>query len=119
MSTISVAFSDNNTMIRRVLKHTMRNPSTLVVAITLPVVLLALLNYGIGGAVTIGGGIRYIDYLIPGIIAMGAGYSASATAVAVSSDMSEGVIDRFRTLPISRGSVLNGHVIANTIRTAI
>jgi ABC-2 type transport system permease protein len=118
MSTLSLAVSDSGTMIRRVLRHTMRNPSTLMMAITLPVVLLALLNYGIGGAVSISG-IKYIDYLIPGIVMMGAGYSASATAVAVSTDMNEGIIDRFRTLAVWRGSVLLGHVVGNTLRTAV
>lgn len=117
MTAIAFAVSDSRTMIRRVLRHTRRNPSTVLMSITLPLVLLALMNYGIGGALNIGGGVRYIDYLIPGVIMMGAGYSASATAVAVSTDMSEGIIDRFRTLAISRGSVLTGHVVGNTIRT--
>ncbi|MDL4818693.1 ABC transporter permease [Actinomadura opuntiae] len=118
MSAIVLALSDSRTMIGRVLRHTARNPSTLLMSIMLPIILLLLLNYGIGGALDTGG-IKYIDYLIPGIIMMGAGYSASATAVAVSTDMGEGVIDRFRTLAISRGSVLVGHVIGNTIRTGV
>jgi ABC-2 type transport system permease protein len=118
MAVVSDAVSDSRMMIGRVLKHTTRNPSTLTMSILLPLVLLALLNYGIGGAVHISG-IEYIDYLIPGVLMMGAAYSASATAVAVSTDMSEGIIDRFRTLAISRGSVLTGHVVANTIRTAV
>ncbi|MGQ4419229.1 ABC transporter permease [Streptomyces sp. SAS_269] len=116
MSAIGYAVSDSTTMIRRVLRHTRRNPSTLLMSITLPLVLLCLMNYAFGGALDVGGG-RYIDYLIPGIVVMGAAYSCSATAVAVSTDMNEGVIDRFRTLAISRGSVLVGHVVGNTIRT--
>ena len=119
MSAIGYAVSDSRTMISRVLRHTTRNPSTLLMSIVLPIILLLLLDYGIGGAMDVGGGFKYIDYLIPGIIMMGAGYSASATAVAVSTDMGEGIIDRFRTLAISRGSVLTGHVVGNTIRTGI
>src|SRR6266498_2336163 len=69
-------------MLRRVLRHTTCNPSTLIMAIVLPGVILLLLNYGFGGAIRTSGG-RYIDYLVPGIILMGACYSASATAVAV------------------------------------
>jgi ABC-2 type transport system permease protein len=118
MTAIAFAVSDSRTMIRRVLRHTMRNPSTLLMAILLPLILLTLMNYGFGGVIKIGG-VKYIDYLIPGIIMMGAGYSASATAVAVSSDMSEGIIDRFRTLAIWRGSVLTGHVVGNTVRTGV
>lgn len=118
MTAIAFAVSDSRTMIRRVLKHTMRNPSTLLMAILLPFILLLLMDYGFGGALNTGG-IKYINYVVPGIIMMGAGYSASATAVAVNSDMNEGIIDRFRTLAISRGSVLIGHVVGNTLRTAI
>lgn len=118
MSAMTYALSDSATMVRRVLKHTRRNPSTLLMSITLPLILLFLMNYAFGGSLDVGGG-HYIDYLIPGIILMGAGYSCSATAVAVATDMGEGVIDRFRTLAISRGSVLTGHVVGNTLRTAV
>ncbi|WP_371476534.1 ABC transporter permease [Kitasatospora sp. NBC_00315] len=118
MSTLSYAVSDSATMVRRVLTHTRRNPSTLLMAVTLPLILLCLMNYAFGGSLDVGGG-KYVDYLIPGIILMGASYSTSATAVAVATDMGEGVIDRFRTLPISRGSVLTGHVVGNIIRTGV
>ncbi|GAA1820062.1 hypothetical protein GCM10009735_62840 [Actinomadura chokoriensis] len=84
-------------MVGRVLKHTRRNRSTLIMTILLPLVVLLLFNYGFGGALDTGG-VAYIDYVVPGIILMGAGYSAGATAVAVSTDMSEGIIDRFRTM---------------------
>nr|WSY54828.1 ABC transporter permease [Streptomyces sp. NBC_00886] len=116
MSAIAYAVSDSATMIRRVLRHTKRNPSTLMMSVMLPLILLCLMNYAFGGALNVGGG-DYIDYLVPGVVVMGASYSCSATAVAVSTDMSEGIIDRFRTLPISRGSVLTGHVVGNTIRS--
>jgi ABC-2 type transport system permease protein len=116
MSTINYAVSDLRTMVNRVLKHTTRNPSTLIMTILLPLIVLLLFNYGFGGALDTHG-VKYIDYVVPGIILMGAGYSASATAVAVSSDMSEGIIDRFRTMAISRSSVLSGHVVGSTLRT--
>ena len=118
MSAIAYAVSDSRTMIRRVLRHTLRNPSTLMMSIMLPLVLLLLARLRHRGALQTDG-VKYIDYLIPGIIMMGAGCSASATAVAVSTDMSEGIIDRFRTLAISRGSVLTGHVVGNTVRTTV
>lgn len=116
MSAITYAIDDLQTMVGRVLKHTTRNPSTLIMTILLPLIVLLLFNYGFGGALNTGG-VKYIDYVVPGIILMGAGYSASATAVAVSTDMSEGIIDRFRTMAISRASVLSGHVIGSTLRT--
>lgn len=113
----AATLADTSTMLRRVLRHTTRNPSTLIMAILMPVVLLLLMDYGFGGAIHTGG--RYIDYLIPGIILMGAGYSGSATAVAVATDSSEGIIDRFRTMAIARSAVLTGHVLGSVLRTLI
>ncbi|GAA3219286.1 ABC transporter permease [Actinocorallia longicatena] len=118
MSAITYALDDLQTMVGRVLKHTTRNPSTLIMTILLPLIVLLLFNYGFGGALDTGG-VKYIDYVVPGIILMGAGYSASAIAVAVNADMSEGIIDRFRTMAISRASVLSGHVIGSTLRTFV
>lgn len=118
MSTLNYAFADVRTQTGRVLKHTTRNPSTLIMTILLPLIVLLLFNYGFGGALDTHG-VKYINYVVPGIILMGAGYSASATATAVNSDMSEGIIDRFRTMAIHRSSVLSGHVIGSTVRTFI
>lgn len=116
MSALNYAFTDVRTQTGRVLKHTARNPSTLIMTILLPLIVLLLFNYGFGGALNTHG-VKYINYVVPGIILMGAGYSASATATAVNSDMSEGIIDRFRTMAIHRSSVLSGHVIGSTLRT--
>jgi ABC-2 type transport system permease protein len=62
---------------------------------------------------------HYIDYLAPGIILMAATSGSVATAVAVCTDMTDGIINRFRTMAISRSSVLTGHVIGSTIQTLI
>jgi ABC-2 type transport system permease protein len=118
VNTLTYALTDSTTMLRRVLKHTTRNPTTLVMAVLLPSVLLLLLNFGFGGAIRAGGG-RYIDYLVPGILLMGASYSASATAVAVATDSSQGIIDRFRTMAIARSAVLTGHVIGSVLRSLL
>jgi ABC-2 type transport system permease protein len=116
VTTLTYALTDSSTMLRRVLRHTLRNPSTLVMSVLLPGVLLLLLNFGFGGAVRTGTG-RYIDYLIPGIIMMGACYSVSATSVAVATDSSEGIIDRFRTMAIARSALLTGHVLGSVLRS--
>lgn len=117
MSSLTFALTDSSTMLRRVLRHTARNPSTLVMAIVLPTVILLLLNYAFGGAIHTGG--AYINYLVPGIVLMGASYSASATAVAVATDSSQGIIDRFRTMAIARSSVLTGHVVGSVLRAML
>ena len=103
MSTLTATLTDSSTMLRRVLRHTTRNPGTLLMAIVLPGVLLPLLNYGFGGAIQVRGA-SYLDYLVPGIILMGASYSASVTAVAVAIDSSQGIVDRFRTMAIARSA---------------
>jgi ABC-2 type transport system permease protein len=117
VTTLATTLKDSRTMLTRVVRHTIRNPVTLVMGVLLPGLLLLLLNFGFGGAIQGGG--RYVDYLIPGIVMMGACYSISATAVAVATDSSEGIIDRFRTMAIARSSVLTGHVLGSLLRTVM
>jgi ABC-2 type transport system permease protein len=70
-----------------------------------------------GNAIDPSGG--YVDYVVPGIILLCAGFGASSTAIAVSRDMTTGIIDRFRTMPIRSGAVLTGHVIASLARNLV
>jgi ABC-2 type transport system permease protein len=116
--------SDAITMVGRNVKHTMRNPSTVIMTIGLPVVLLLVFVGVFGDTLRIGlgptgQGRDYIDYLVPGILLMTVGYGATTTALAVNRDMTEGVIDRFRTMAISRASVLTGHVVGSVARTVL
>jgi ABC-2 type transport system permease protein len=116
VTTLAHSLADSSTMLRRELRHTTRNPSTLVMSVLLPGVLLLLLEFGFGGAIRTGAG-RYVDYLVPGIIMMAACYSVSATSVAVATDSSEGIIDRFRTMSIARSALLTGHVLGSLLRS--
>src|ERR1044072_2086005 len=61
----------------------------------------------------------YIDYVVPGILLMTVGYGASTTALAVNRDMTAGIIARFRTMAISRASVLTGHVVGSVVRMLV
>jgi len=115
VTTLTHSLADSSTMLRRQLRHTTRNPSTLVMSVLLPGVLLLLLDFGFGGAIRTGAG-RYVDYLVPGIIMMAACYSVSATSVAVATDSSEGLVDRFRTMAIARSALLTGHVLSSVLR---
>ncbi|MEV4140622.1 ABC transporter permease [Dactylosporangium sp. NPDC049742] len=119
MSTMTTAVTDSATMLRRSLLHTVRYPASMVTSLLVPVLLLLLFVGVFGGAINAGiaGGSTYINYIVPGILLVTAGYGASTTALAVNKDMTEGIIDRFRTMPIARQSVLTGHVLAATIRT--
>jgi ABC-2 type transport system permease protein len=111
--------SDAMTMLRRNVRHTRRNPGAVIMTIGLPVLLLLLFVGVFGGALRGGSGGSYIDYLVPGILLMTVGYGATTTAMAVNRDITTGVIARFRTMAISRTSVLTGHVLGSTIRTLL
>ena len=91
--------TDSLTFIGRSLRHSVRSIDALLTAILLPVAILLMFVYVFGGAIETGG--RYVDYVVPGIIVLCAGFGSAGTAVAVALDMTTGVIDRFRTLPIS------------------
>ena len=122
MSTLTHATRDSATMLRRNLRYTVRYPVTIIVTLAVPALLLLLFVGVFGGALGAGlgavpSGGKYIDYVVPGILLMTIGYGASSTTLAVNRDMTEGIINRFRTMAISRGSVLTGHVIAALIRT--
>jgi len=120
MSTLTFAVRDSATMTRRSLRHVLRYPVTLVVAVAVPVLLL-LLFVGVFGALKAGlpAHASYINYVMPAIIVMTAGYGSSVTAQSVNRDSTEGIIARFRTMAISPTSVLNGHVASALARTLV
>jgi ABC-2 type transport system permease protein len=119
MSTLTLAMRDSSTMVRRQLKRLLRYPSMTVQLIATPVIILILFVYVLGG--TLGNGLgggrdAYINYVVPGILLMAAATAATGTAVMVATDMTEGIIARFRTMRISRASVLTGHVVGAVIQ---
>ncbi len=123
MSTPSYAVSDSATMLRRNLRHMQRYPSLTVMLVGLPVVFLLLFVYVLGGTLGAGlGGVsggraEYVEYLVPGILLITVASGSTGTAISVAMDMTEGIIDRFRTMAISRTAVLTGHVIGSMIQT--
>jgi len=120
-SRISLAVRDSSTMLRRNLLHARRYPSLTLNLLLTPVMLLLLFVYIFGDAMSagLGGGADrsdYIAYLVPGLLLMTIGSTTIGTAVSVSTDMTEGIIARFRTMAIHRGSVLIGHVIGSVLQ---
>jgi ABC-2 type transport system permease protein len=100
--------------IRRSITHSLRDAEALLMAVLLPSMLMLLFTYVFGGALDPSGG--YVDYVVPGIILLCAGFGASSTALYVARDMTTGIIDRFRTMPLRAGAVLTGHVVASVLR---
>ena len=109
--------TDSAIMLRRNFKHTLRNPTAVFNAVLFPIVLMLMFVYVIGGAFNVG--VDYIDYATPGMIVLAICYGLSATALAVNSDMTKGIINRFKVMDISRGAVLTGHVVASMLRSLV
>jgi ABC-2 type transport system permease protein len=117
MSATSAPFSDSRVMLRRNFKHILRNPVTIFNGAVMPVVIMLLFVYVLGGAFSVGE--RYIEYVTPGMILLAITYGLSGTAVSVNSDMAKGIINRFKVMNVSRGAVLNGHVAATVLGCSI
>ncbi|MFC9584662.1 ABC transporter permease [Streptomyces yangpuensis] len=121
MSSLALAVRDCSTMLRRNLLHARRYPSLTLNLLLTPVMLLLLFVYIFGDVMSagMGGGDRsdYIAYVVPGILLMTIGSTVIGAAVSVATDMSEGIIARFRTMAIHRGSVLIGHVVGSVLQS--
>ena len=120
MSNLSYALRDSATMLRRDIRHSLRNLSMTLSGLLTPIIMLLLFVYVFGGTMGAGlGGVAYIDYVAPAIMLMTVGSGCATTAVNLCVDMSEGIISRFRTMAIFRASVLTGIVFGSLIRTMI
>jgi ABC-2 type transport system permease protein len=109
--------TDAAVMLRRNFKHTLRNPVAVFNAILLPIVIMLMFVGEIGGAFNVG--VKYVQYATPGMIVLTICYGLSATALAVNSDMTKGIINRFKVMDISRSAVLSAQVVATVLRTLI
>ncbi|HEY9291035.1 MAG TPA: ABC transporter permease [Microlunatus sp.] len=105
------------TFIGRSLRHSIRDPEALIMAVVLPVLLMLLFTYVFGGALQSDG--NYVNYVVPGVILLCAGFGAATTAVAVTQDLTNGVINRFRTMPLHAQMVIGGHVVASLARNLV
>jgi len=124
MSALTTATYDSATMFGREFKHTLRFPLLLLMPILAPVVMLLLFDYILGG--TIGQGLGaaargapYVNFLVPGIIMMTVASGTGPTAINVNTDVAGGFVARIRTMAVTRGAVLAGHVGGSVMRTLI
>jgi ABC-2 type transport system permease protein/oleandomycin transport system permease protein len=117
-SNLSNALSDIGVMTQRNMLRYIRLPQLLVFNALLNVVLLLLFNYVFGGAIRTGG-IEYIQYFLPGFMVQTVVFGSTQTSVGLAEDLSKGMIDRFRSLPMSRLAFLTGRVISDAVRYAI
>ena len=115
--TVMTLLSDSRVMVTRCLRRSLRNPEAFFTALMLPIVLMLLFVYVFGGDLSTGG--RYVNYVVPGLIVLCAGFGAGTTAVAVATDMTNGIVDRIRSMPVFGSSLLIGHVIASLARNLV
>jgi len=111
--------SDVWVLTKRSIARIRREPETLSEVTIQPVMFVLMFAYVFGGAINIPGGGSYHEYLIGGMLGMGLAQTAPGTAVAVVTDMSTGLIDRFRSLPMSRAAVLTARTIADLLTQLI
>ncbi|MEU7768653.1 ABC transporter permease [Nocardia sp. NPDC049190] len=104
-------------MLRRNFKHIARNPTSVFNAVLMPIIIMLMFVYMFGDAFDVG--VDYIDYATPGLILLAVCYGLGATATAVNSDMTNGIINRFKVMDVSRGAVLTGHVVASVLTNLV
>jgi ABC-2 type transport system permease protein len=119
MNSVAWAVSDHWEMAKRSLRHIRNDPEQLGNVTMTPIVTVLLVNFVFGGAIKTETHGSYINFFMPGIFAAVAAFAAVTTTIGVAADMHQGVMDRLRTLPIAKSSVVTGHVIADLARSLI
>jgi ABC-2 type transport system ATP-binding protein len=114
------AVADTGVVTGRNLRHFIRQPQLLIFSTIQPIMFVLLFAYVFGGAVK-GSlhGVKYIDFLLPGIFVQSVAFRATQTAVGLSEDLERGVIDRFRSMPMARSAVLIGRTLADLVRNVL
>jgi ABC-2 type transport system permease protein len=118
-SALAWAIKDSYVLTRRSQARIVREPETLMDVTVQPVIFVLLFSYVFGSAIRLPGGGNYHEYLIGGMLGMGLAGTAPGTAVGLVSDMSTGLIDRFKSLPMSRAAVLAGRTVADLLTQVI
>ncbi|MBL1097904.1 ABC transporter permease [Streptomyces coffeae] len=113
---VSWWFSDLWEMTLRNIRYLVRSPEMVLYSLLQPVLFILLFAYVFGGAIEVGG--DYVQFLLPGIFVQMALYgSATGTTIGVAAEMRTGLMDRFRSMPMSRTAVLLGRTVSEVFRT--
>jgi ABC-2 type transport system permease protein/oleandomycin transport system permease protein len=119
LSSLKWAISDIGVLARRNLLALVRIPVALVFSVIQPVMFVLLFRYVFGGSIQGGVPGGYVNYLIPGILVQTTIFGAVGTAIGLSQDLQEGLIERFRALPMSRMAVLAGRTVSDVGRNLL
>ncbi len=115
MTTLTRTFTDGAVIAKRNLIKIKRVPEVLVFVLISPIMFVLLFAYVFGGAIDPGGGVNYREFLIGGIFAQTVVFGATFTGAGLAEDMQKGIIDRFRSLPMSRSAVLVGRTASDVV----
>jgi len=110
--------SDMNVMFGRSMKHITRSADTIITVTIMPIAFMLLFVYVFGGAIE-SGTEKYVNYQLPGILLIAIASGVSYTAYRLYNDVSNGVFERFHSMPIARSTVLWGHVLTSMISNVI
>ncbi|MDX6204196.1 MAG: type transport system permease protein [Frankiales bacterium] len=105
---------ESATLAGRALRLSLRNVEALIMAVALPIMLMVIFVYLFGGALSTG--TPYVDYVVPGVMLVCAGFGAGTTAVSVAHDLTGGIMDRFRSMDVRGEALIQGQVIASVLR---
>nr|AIA14452.1 ABC-2 type transporter [uncultured bacterium] len=116
-----LVINDSLIMIKRSSTHIIRNTDQLLGTFFQPIMFLLLFSAVFGGAIGLAlpNGVSYLSYLMAGIIIQTAAFGSTTTALAVANDLQRGIIDRFRSSPMSSSALLMGHVVSDVFKNAI
>jgi ABC-2 type transport system permease protein len=103
---------DTNALLGRSLRHILRSPDTIITTAITPIAMLLMFVYVFGGAIDTGG-VKYVNYLLPGILLITVASGVAYTALRLFTDVSSGIFERFQSMPIARSAVLWGHVLTS------
>ena len=109
---------DTTVLLKRSLRHIIRSPDTIITTAATPVAMLLLFVYVFGSAIDTGGG-SYINYLLPGILLITVASGIAYTAFRLFTDVSSGIFERFRSMPIARSAILWGHALTSVIANLV
>jgi ABC-2 type transport system permease protein len=112
------AISDAVVVAQRNLIALFRTPTSLVFSTIQPVIFVFMFRYVFGGAIEIPG-VRYVDFLMPGVFVQTMTFGASNTGIALADDLRKGIVERFRSLPMARSAVLAGRTLADVVRNVL
>jgi ABC-2 type transport system permease protein len=112
------ALHDTWVMTKRSLRHTIRSMDTIITVAAMPVAMMLLFVYVFGGSFgsSLGdGSVKYIDFIVPGIVTMTVASGIAYAALRVNMDLQKGIINRFKTMPVAPSSILGGHAVSSVL----